>query len=255
VIISDISRYLRPGLPQTTFCPGCGHGIILNALLRAIDSLGLEMRKIVFVSGIGCAAWIPSPHINGDTLHTLHGRAIAAATGVKLANPELTVIVVSGDGDLSSIGGNHLIHAARRAVPLTVLCADNQIYGMTGGQTAATTPLEAITTTNPLGNPYRPFDLVKLTLAAGAAYAARWPVTRPIELTRAIKRAITTPAFSFVDIMSPCPTHYGRMNKIPGAATGMHQWMDELCTRRAEAEAMEPAERARRIVVGEWTDA
>jgi 2-oxoglutarate/2-oxoacid ferredoxin oxidoreductase subunit beta len=254
VIIHDVSRHLRPGLPQTTFCPGCGHGIILNSLLAAVDSLGLDMRKVVFVSGIGCAAWIPSPHINADTLHTLHGRAIACATGVKLANPELTVIVVSGDGDLSSIGGNHLIHAARRNFPLAVVCANNQIYGMTGGQTASTTPLKAITTTTPEGNPYRPFDLVNLVMAAGAGYAARWPVSRPVELTRALKRAITAPAFSFVDVMSPCPTHFGRMNHIAGGAVGLHRYLDELCLTRERAEKLPREERERRIVVGEWTD-
>ena len=256
MILHDIQEYLRPGIAQTTFCAGCGHGLIMGSMLRAIDSLGLDLGKVVFVSGIGCAAWIPSPHINADTLHTLHGRAIACATGVKLANPALTVIVVSGDGDLSSIGGNHLIHAARRGVDLTVLCANNQIYGMTGGQTACTTPEGAITATSPKGNPYRPFDLVALVRAAGAAYAARQPVTRPVPLTRAIKRALTTPGFSFVDCVSPCPTHYGRMNKL-GGVTEFYKATDALCLSEAEADRAElsRADRLHRIIVGEWRDA
>jgi len=249
----DIRGYLRPGLPQTTFCAGCGHGLILGALLRAVDSLGLDIDQTVFVSGIGCAAWIPSPHINADTLHTLHGRAVAYATGVKLANPALTVIVVSGDGDLSSIGGNHLIHAARRGVDLTVLCANNQIYGMTGGQTACTTPLGAFTSTAPQGNTYRPFDLVELVRAAGSAYAARWPVSRPIEMTRAIRRALQSPGFSMVECVSPCPTHFGRMNKL-GSIRESYAAMDQQCITPAQAAELTRAERLQRIIVGEWID-
>lgn len=256
MILHDIQQYLRPGIAQTTFCAGCGHGIIMGSMLRAIDSLDLDLQKVVFVSGIGCAAWIPSPHIDADTLHTLHGRAIACATGVKLANPELTVIVVSGDGDVSSIGGNHLIHAARRGVDMTVLCANNQIYGMTGGQTACTTPEGAITATSPKGNPYRPFDLVALVRAAGASFAARQPVTRPVPLTRAIKRALAAPGLSFVDCISPCPTHYGRMNKL-GGVPEFYRAIDGLCLTEAEADAQELDRDARlhRIIVGEWRDA
>ncbi len=253
MILDDIRQYLRPGLAQTTFCAGCGHGLILGALLRAIDAEKLDMSKTVFVSGIGCAAWIPSPHIDADTLHTLHGRAVAYATGVKLANPELTVIVVSGDGDLSSIGGNHLIHAARRGVDLTVLCANNQIYGMTGGQTACTTPLGAFTSTAPKGNVHRPFDLVELVRAAGSAYAARWPVSRPIEMTRAIRHALQRPGFSMVECISPCPTHYGRMNK-QGSIREIHAAMDQNCITPDQAAELTRAERLQRIVVGEWID-
>ncbi|MFH2008226.1 MAG: thiamine pyrophosphate-dependent enzyme [bacterium] len=253
MIIDDIRKYLRPGLAQTTFCTGCGHGLILGALLRAVDGEKLDIDQTVFVSGIGCAAWIPSPHINADTLHTLHGRAVAYATGVKLANPKLTVIVVSGDGDLSSIGGNHLIHAARRGVDLTVLCANNQIYGMTGGQTACTTPLGAFTATAPQGNPHRPFDLVELVRAAGAAYAARWPVSRPIEMTRAIRHALQRPGFSMVECVSPCPTHFGRMN-TKGSIPEFYADMDRQCITAAQAAGLTRAERQQRIVVGEWFD-
>ena len=141
---------------HSTFCPGCGHGILLGAIVRACDELGLDRKSLLFVSGIGCAGWIPSPHIKADTLHTLHGRAVACATGAKLANPKLTTIVVSGDGDLSSIGGNHLIHAARRNIDLTVICANNQIYGMTGGQSASTTPVRGIDRDNSGRQPLSP---------------------------------------------------------------------------------------------------
>ena len=185
-----MEKYLRKGPAGTPFCPGCGHGILLCSLLRAVDRLGVPQDDLLFVSGIGCAAWIPSPTIAADTLHTLHGRAIAFATGAKLANPKMTTIVVSGDGDLSSIGGNHLIHAARRDVDMTVICANNQIYGMTGGQTASTTPVGAKTATDPGGNIYRPLDICSLVMAAGARYAARYPVTRPASLIDAIEKAM-----------------------------------------------------------------
>ena len=183
----DLEKYLRDEVSTTAFCPGCGDGIMMGSVLRAVDSLGLDMQKVLYVSGIGCAAWIPSPNFKADTLHTLHGRPVAFATGAKLANPSLEVIVISGDGDLSSIGGNHLIHAARRGIKLAILCANNFIYGMTGGQVASTTPLGrfSATTPPPAGNPYPPFDLVSLVLAAGARFAARWLRTRSIRVRSA----------------------------------------------------------------------
>ena len=224
----SMEKYLRPEVVTTPFCPGCGHGVLMGSLLRAIDQLGVDMDKTVFVSGIGCAAWIPSPNFAADTLHTLHGRAVAFASGVKKANPDLKVIVVSGDGDLASIGGNHLIHAARRNLDLTVICANNMIYGMTGGQMAPTTPQGHLTATSVKGNPYRPFDLVKLVKGAGAPYVARGAVVRPYELIGLLKKAIASTEFSFVEVLSPCPTQYGRRNKYdsPGA---MYDRLGELC--------------------------
>ena len=184
----DLDKYLRQGIKTTPFCPGCGHGILMGLILRGIDGLNLNLNNLLFASGIGCAAWIPSPNYNFDTLHTLHGRAIPFATGAKMYNPELTVLVVSGDGDLASIGGNHLIHAARRNIDMTVLCANNMIYGMTGGQTAPTSPLDTKTATAIKGNTYRPFDLCKLTEASGASYVARYAVTQPKVLISSIKK-------------------------------------------------------------------
>jgi 2-oxoglutarate ferredoxin oxidoreductase subunit beta len=249
--VRAMEQWLR--VPNTAFCPGCGHGILMGAVVRAADELGLSRQQLLFVSGIGCAAWIPSPNIKADTLHTLHGRAVAYATGAKLAKPELTTLVVSGDGDLSSIGGNHLIHAARRDIDLTVICANNQIYGMTGGQTASTTPLGSLTATDPTGSIYRPFDLCELVRAAGARYAARWPVSRPRPLTDAIKRAISTPGFTFVEAISPCPTQFGRLNRFDDL-TDLFAHMDAICVTREQGEAMSPSQRADHFILGEWAD-
>jgi 2-oxoglutarate/2-oxoacid ferredoxin oxidoreductase subunit beta len=206
-------RLLRPGV-TLPFCPGCGHRLLLRHLLTAIDELDLDIDRLLFVSGIGCGGWIPSPCINGDTLHCLHGRAVPFAVGAKLANPALTTLVVSGDGDLADIGGNHLIHAARRNHDITVICANNMNYGMTGGQVCSTTPLGATTHTTPMGNTTRPFDLCGLVLAAGANYAARYLVTQGPLLVAAIKKAIGIRGFTFVEAVSPCPTQFGRQNRM-----------------------------------------
>ncbi len=198
-------KYLRrvPSL----FCPGCGNGMILNAFIRAVDELPIPKEKYVLVSGIGCSAWIPSPNINMDTLHTTHGRAIAFATGVKLANPQLTVCVISGDGDLGSIGGNHLLHAARNNIDLTVVMVNNSIYGMTGGQVGPTTPHNIKTSTTPYGNPYHPADFPAIVSAAGASFVARWTTAHILQLKDSIKKAIQKKGFSFVEVLSQCPSH------------------------------------------------
>jgi 2-oxoglutarate ferredoxin oxidoreductase subunit beta len=246
-----MQQWIRDGVGVTTFCPGCGHGILMGAVLRAVDARGLDRGRLLFVSGIGCAAWIPSPHFDVDTLHTLHGRAVAFAVGAKLANPDLHVIVVSGDGDLSSIGGNHLVHAARRGHDLTVVCANNEIYGMTGGQSASTTPVGAMTSTAPAGNPYPPFDLPRLVLAAGASYAARWPVTRPRKLIGAIERAIEVPGMGFVEALSPCPTQFGRRNRMKDVPA-FYDHLDSSCITTEQAGKLSDRELEGRFVVGEW---
>lgn len=246
-----LEKYLRPGVTGTPFCPGCGHGILMNHILRAIDELRLSMKKMLFVSGIGCAAWIPSPHFDGDTLHTLHGRAVAFATGAKLANPNLCVMVISGDGDLSSIGGNHLIHAARRNIDLKVICANNRVYGMTGGQVASTTPQGAKTSTTEEGNPYPPFDLCKLVEAAGATYVARYAVTQPVALIGAIKKALLHVGFSFVEALSPCPTQYGRRNRLDRPEDLIRDLIDR-CILEEEAKGLTEEEQAEKIITGEF---
>jgi len=249
----DLEKYLRPEVKSTPFCPGCGHGILMNLILRAIDELQLRMDEMLFVSGIGCAAWIPSPNFNADTLHTLHGRAIAFATGAKVFNPKLKTMVISGDGDLASIGGNHLIHAARRNIDLTVICANNMIYGMTGGQVASTSPVGAITSTTTEGNIYRPFDLCKLVLGAGAPYVARYSVTQPLSLIEAIKKSLTIEGFAFVEVLSTCPTQFGRRNRYDLPAD-MLTMLKESCISKQEAEQLAPEELQGKIITGEFSD-
>jgi len=249
----DLEKYLRPEVKSTPFCPGCGHGILMNLILRAIDALELRMDEMLFVSGIGCAAWIPSPNFNADTLHTLHGRAVAFATGAKMFNPKLKTMVISGDGDLASIGGNHLIHAARRNIDLTVICANNMIYGMTGGQVASTSPVGAITSTTTEGNIYRPFDLCKLVLGAGAPYVARYSVTQPVSLIEAIKKSLTTEGFTFVEVLSTCPTQFGRRNRYD-SPTEMLTMLKESCISKQEAEQLSPEELQGKVITGEFSD-
>ncbi len=216
------------------FCPGCGNGIITNAFLRAVRELGhYSLEGFAFVSGIGCGAWIPSPHFNADTLHTTHGRAIAFATGLKLARPELKVVVISGDGDLAGIGGNHLIHAARRNVDMTVICSNNYNYAMTGGQVSPTTFTRDTTSTSPYGNPERPFDLARLVAAAGANYVARWTTAHPIQASRAMKTALTRRGFTFIEMLSQCPTAYGRRAKV-GDARAFIDWFKKLPVRKKD---------------------
>ncbi len=207
-------KYVRS--QPSAFCPGCGGGIILNCFLRAIDDLGLDQDKILAVSGIGCTAWIPSPNFNGDTLHTTHGRAIAFATGAKAYNPDLTTVVFTGDGDGAGIGGNHLIHAARRNINLKVILVNNMSYAMTGGQIAPTTLHGETTVTSPYGNPEFPFDITQLVKAAGASYVAKWSTYHVIELTNAIKEAIQHKGFGFIEVLSQCPTQQRRIFNLKG---------------------------------------
>ncbi len=219
-------KYVRQEVFPSTFCPGCGHGILLNAFVTALGELDYDRDKLVLVSGIGCGGWIASPHMNTDTLHTTHGRAIAYAIGVKMANPKLKVVVISGDGDLTTIGGNHLIHAARRQLPITVICGNNNIYGMTGGQASATTPVGAKTMTTPQGNDYRPFDLVKLVKGAGAEHVYRYTVYHALQLKNAIKTELQRDEFSFFDVMTGCPVQYGKRNDLRDPAK-MINWMKD----------------------------
>jgi len=195
----------------TSFCPGCGNGTILNCFVRAIDELGISKDKVLCVSGIGCSAWISNPYFNGDALHTTHGRALAFATGAKVYNSDLTTVVFTGDGDGAGIGGNHLIHAARRNVGITTILVNNMNYAMTGGQIAPTTPFGEMTATSPYGNPESPFDIVKLAAAAGATFVARWTTYNVLELTQGMKEAIRHRGFSLIEVLSQCPTQQRRM--------------------------------------------
>ena len=250
----NLQKYLRPGISSTLFCPGCGLRVLSSLVLKAIDELELNIDDMLFVSGIGCAAWIPSPHFNADTLHTLHGRAIAFATGAKMVNPKLKVMVISGDGDLGDIGGNHFIHAARRNMDFTVICANNQNYGMTGGQVACTTPIGALTATTTEGNVYRPMDMCKLAQAAGATYVAKYSVTQPLLLTESIKKALGIKGFSFIEVWAPCHTQFGRRNLFDNPAE-MFRDLKNRCIMIEETEGLSPEELEGRIITGEFCDA
>jgi 2-oxoglutarate/2-oxoacid ferredoxin oxidoreductase subunit beta len=197
------------------WCTGCGTGTVFSACLNAMKSSGIDLQKTCMVSGIGCSGRAAG-YVNLDSFHTTHGRAIPFATGLKLGNPELNVIVFSGDGDLFAIGGNHFIHAARRNIDMTVICVNNLTYGMTGGQVAATTPYKAKTTTTPIGNPETPFNLPLLAWASGATFVARWTMLHIRELMDCIQTAILKSGFSFIEVLAPCPTNYGRRNKEKG---------------------------------------
>ena len=194
------------------WCPGCGIGTAFSSCLIAMKESQIDLQKTVMVSGIGCSGR-GAGYANVDSYHTTHGRAIPFATGMKLANPELNVVVFSGDGDLFAIGGNHFIHAARRNVDLTVVCVNNFNYGMTGGQAAATTPYLARTTTTPAGNPEPAFNLPLLAYASGATYVARWTILHTRDLTESIQEAFLRHGFSFIEVLAPCPINYGRRNK------------------------------------------
>ncbi|MCC7566534.1 MAG: 2-oxoacid:ferredoxin oxidoreductase subunit beta [Methanomicrobiaceae archaeon] len=195
------------------YCAGCGNGSVINCTLAAVEEMGWTRENTVFISGIGCSSRAPG-YILTDSLHTTHGRALAFATGVKLANPALNVVVFTGDGDLAAIGGNHFIHACRRNVDMTAICMNNQIYGMTGGQGSPTTPRGAISTTTPYGSAEPVFDLAELAVAAGANHVARWTSYHVKELMAAIATGLQTPGFSLVEVMTQCPTNYGRRNRL-----------------------------------------
>jgi len=206
-------KYLREGMWPTIFCNGCGHGVVLDYTFWALEELGWDMDKVIFASGIGCSSRLPG-YINADGLHTTHGRAIAFATGIKAANPDFNVVVFTGDGDCSGIGGNHFIHAARRNIDITVIMINNFIYGMTGGQLAPTAPLGSIATTAPYGNIEHPFDICELAKALGANYVARWPVSHPYQPIKSVKKGLEKKGFSLLEFLAPCPTAYGRRNKL-----------------------------------------
>lgn len=216
-----VQKYFREENLPHIWCPGCGHGIIMHAVARAIDNLGLDQDNVCIVSGIGCSSRAPG-YMDFNTLHTTHGRALAFATGIKMSQPDLKVIVLTGDGDCSAIGGNHLIHACRRNIDITTVAFNNSIYGMTGGQYSPTTPSGDYGTTAPYGNIDKSFDLCDLANAAGSTYVARATVYHAKQLTSYIEKAIMNEGFSFVEAVSSCPTYYGRKNK-KGSAVKMIQ--------------------------------
>lgn len=210
-----VSKYMRVNRLPQMWCPGCGAGQVTNGLIRAIDKMGLDQDKTVIVSGIGCSSRA-SGYMNFDTIHTMHGRALPFATGIKLAKPELNVIVIMGDGDCAAIGGNHFIQAARRNLNVTAVVINNQIYGMTGGQYSPTTPLGARASTAPYGSAEPGFDLCGVAQTAGATFVGRVATVRMPELINTIAKGIEHKGFSFVEVVSQCPVYFGRPNRAGG---------------------------------------
>lgn len=243
-------KYLRQDRLPTIFCAGCGNGIVMNTFFNGMEMAGIDFENLVLVSGIGCSSRIPG-YVNSDSLHTTHGRPIAFATGIKLANPELDVVVFTGDGDAAAIGGNHLIHGARRNIDLTVICINNSIYGMTGGQISPTSPQGSYGSTAPYGAMEKPFNLSELVTAAGATYVARWTASHPMQLSEAIKNALQNKGFSFVEAISQCPTYFGRKNKMRSSIE-MMKWMKESIVLKERADRMDPSELEGKIVVGDF---
>ena len=221
-----VHKYLRQKkkFPHV-WCPGCSNGIVLGTIIRAISELKYEKDDVMMVSGIGCSSRMPV-YVDFNTLHSIHGRAIAFATGIKMYKPRLKVIVVTGDGDSVAIGGNHFIHAARRNIDITVVVINNNIYGMTGGQFSPTTPTGDLATTTPHGNIDSPFDICKLAEGSGASFVARTTAYHAIEARDIVKKALAHEGLSVVDYISSCPVIYGRLNK-KGGAPEMMRWMKD----------------------------
>jgi 2-oxoglutarate/2-oxoacid ferredoxin oxidoreductase subunit beta len=226
----------------TIWCAGCGIGVVMGALIRAIDQLGLKNDDVALVAGIGCTARMPI-YLDFNTLHTTHGRALAFATGLKIARPDMKVIAIMGDGDALAIGGNHFIHAARRNIGITAIVVNNAIYGMTGGQYSPTTPLNGRATTAPYGNIEPPFPICDLAAAAGASYVARSTVYHALELDKFISEAIANDGFSVVEAVSYCHTTYGRLNKLGTAADMMRALKDNSISQSAYGR-LSPEERS-----------
>ena len=243
-----IYKYMRPDRLPQIWCPGCGNGTIMRDVAQAIENLGINRNNLVVVSGIGCSARAAG-YMDCNTIHTTHGRALTFATGIKLANPNLDVIVLTGDGDASAIGGNHLIHAARRNMDLTVIVFNNNIYGMTGGQYSPTTPTGDKGTTAPYGNIDRAFDIAGLAFGAGASYAARGDIYHVQQTISYIQEGIRHKGFSLIDVASVCPTYYGRKNK-KGSAVDMLMWQKENHVTTEQAARMTPDQLRGKLVIG-----
>lgn len=245
-------KYIRSSNFPHIWCSGCGNGIILKGLIRCLDKLEISRDEAVMVSGIGCSSRTPG-YIDINTLHTTHGRALAFATGVKLADPDLKVITVTGDGDATAIGGNHYIHAARRNIDITVLLYNNFIYGMTGGQVSPTTPRDARASTAPYGNLEAPFNTSGLASAAGASFVARTDVYHVKQMEKIICRAMQKNGFSVVEILTPCPTAFGRRNRIADPVD-MMKWLKENTVPLSSYNRLSPGERKGKIRTGVLVD-
>jgi len=249
-----MQKYLRMDRLPHIWCSGCGLGTALSCFTYALDELELDAENIGVVSGIGCTGRIAG-YLNLDSYHTTHGRAIPFATGLAVAKPDKKVVVFSGDGDLFAIGGNHFIHAARRNIDMTVMCVNNFNYGMTGGQYGPTTPIGARGTTAPYGNYENPFNLPYLAASCGAVYVARWTSLHARRLKEAMVEAIMKPGFTFVEIVSPCPTNYGRRNRLGEGLDELRYYAERSVIRHGANPAEADLIPGNDIVVGRFVDA
>ena len=243
-----VEKYMRTQYLPHIWCPGCSNGILMRNVAQAVDDLALDRDKVVVVSGIGCSSRAAG-YLDFNTLHTTHGRAIAFATGIKLAAPELEIIVITGDGDCSAIGGNHLIHAARRNIGMTVVVFNNSTYGMTGGQYSPTTSKYDYGSTAPYGNLDRSFDLAALALSAGASYAARGDVFHVKQTTELIRRGIEHKGFSIIDCAGICPTYFRHKDKKSDAVS-MLRWQKENAVTAEKAKQLSAEELRGKLILG-----
>jgi len=223
---NPVNPYLRMDRMPSIWCPGCGIGTSVNCFARALTQAKVDLQKTSVVSGIGCTGRV-SGYLAVDSFHTTHGRAIAFATGLKLGNPDLNVVVYSGEGDLIAIGGNHFIHAARRNLDILVVCVNNFTYGMTGGQVSPTSPGTARLTTAPYGQAEEPFNLPHLAASSGAVYVARWTTFHVRELTKSMRDAMKRKGFRFIEVISPCPTLYQRRNRLGDGLDAMKYYKEK----------------------------
>ena len=246
-------KYLRKGVLPHMFCPGCGCGQILNYFIYAIDELGLDLDKLVTIGGVGCMSRAPA-YLNMDAIHGIHGRNLPFATGVKLANPDLTLVILMGDGGCAAIGGNHLIQAARRNLDVTVIVDNNGSYAMTGGQVSPMTPKGATTSTTTRGNIERPFDLCKLVETAGGTYISRWTTAHSTQLINSIKKGITHKGFSFIEVIGQCPTQYGRYVLRLREPVDNLNWLRENSVTKRQAEKMNEEKLRDKIIVGDFVE-
>jgi 2-oxoglutarate ferredoxin oxidoreductase subunit beta len=243
-------KYMRD--LKLPFCAGCGLFSLSDTFLRAVHELGHEnLSKFCFTSGIGCSSWIPSPYYMADSVHTLHGRSIPPATSIKLIRPDLNVVVFGGDGDIVGIGLSHFVHAARRNTDILVMMGNNMVYGMTGGQVAPTTPFNTRTSTTPYGSFEHPIDAVKLAVAAGAAYSARWTTAHLGELKVSIKKALQIQGFRFIEVVTHCPTAYGKRAGFRDLGE-MLRYFKENAVTIERAEKMSTEDLEKKIVIGEY---
>jgi len=245
-----VKNYMREDMLPHIWCSGCGNGILMRNIAMAIEQNGLDKNKVCIVSGIGCSSRAAG-YMDFNTIHTTHGRAIPVAIGMKLANDDLEVIVITGDGDATAIGGNHFIHGARRNIKMTVIIFNNNIYGMTGGQYSPTTPSMEYGGTAPYGNVDQSFDLVKLAVASGSTFVARGTAYHVDKTTELIRRGILHRGFTVIDCISTCPTYYGRKNR-KGNAAQMLRWQKDNCIDAKVAENMTAEELDGKLVIGEF---